>query len=752
MTLPSLSNHLLLTLWVELTALLVAGRLLGAAARRVSQPAVVGELLAGLLLGPSVLGHLWPAGFRWFLPRGSASYPLLAITQLSLLILLVVIGAETDLRLIRRLGGAATSVSAVSLLVPLAAGAAVAVALPAGLAGHRGGEAAFVLLMAGAIGVSSLPVIAKIVTDMGLVRRDMGQLAISAGTAHDATGFLLVAVATGLAASGGGSVSRLAVALVGLLVVAAGVLTAGQRLFDSLLRRVRRGGPNVSGSLGISVAGSLGAAAAMQAVGVEGALGAFVAGVALGRSRFQQSRALGILEITTTTFFSPIYFASAGLRVDLGTLGHASAAISFAVVLAVAATAKYAGSVAGGRLARLHWRECSALGVALNGRGALQVIIGTAGLGAGILDPASYTIIILMSLVTSVATPPLLRAATRNWRGTAAEQERLQREEQLERNVIVRGQRILLPSRGSPNSILAAEVVGAAWPHESEVTIISIGEPGHEPDVRPVVEVLNPRVVEHRRVASERVLEEMVAEAQLGYGAIAVGAADEPQPQHLLSAVLDDLLIRSPIPVVVVRRARRLTSRLPPAFASILVPVTGTASSRAGQEVACSMSRALGTQVVLTHVVTRTDADELRPQLASAGARARQAAESRENETAPGPGYGGPPAERRSPAADGGAEVVLRGAVAMATEMGIDPEVMVRHGRSAGDEIVAAIGESGADAVALGTTVRQVEGHPFLGHTVEQVLTQADASVIVVVLPDSSSRLGAMVAEMSGQS
>lgn len=747
MTIPSLSNHQLLVLWVELAALLATARLLGALARRVGQPAVVGELLAGLVLGPSVFGHLWRQGFSWFLPGGTASQPLLTVTQLSLVALLVVIGAETDLRLIRRLGRAATSVSATSLVVPLAAGGGLALLLPATLIGARGSRTTFALLIAGAVGVSSLPVIAKIIGDMGLIRRDVGQLAIAAGTTHDAIGFLLVALATGLAAARGGSPGHLAVALVGLVAVTAALMTAGQRVFDTLLRRVRRNGPNVVGSLGICVAGSLAAAAAMQAVGVEGALGAFVAGVALGRSRFQQGRALGVLGTMTTTVFSPLYFASAGLRVDLGVLARGAVLASFVVTVAVAALFKFAGAVAGGRAARLHWREAAALGVGLNGRGALQVIIGTAGLSVGVLNTSSYTVVILMSLVTSLATPPMLRLVVGNWPGTAQERERLGREEQLDRNVVVRGQRLLLPSRGSANSIVAAEILAAAWPEESDVTILSIGNTdGRSPDVTAAADVLRPRAVKHRHVPSERVLDEILAEAQLGYGAIAVGAADEPHPHHLLSYMLDDLLIRSPIPTLVVRRARGLPGPLPPAFTKVLVPVTGTASSRAGQEVACNLSRALGTQVVLAHVVTRTDTGA---QQAVTGADGPPPAPG-----PAGPGPGLPPAapdRRRLPAAEGAAQVVLRGAWTMAAEMGVEPEVVVRNGRSAGDEIVDSIRETGADAVALGTTVRQVGDHPFLGHTVEQVLAQADATVIVVVLPESSSRLGAMVAEVSGQ-
>lgn len=738
-----MSSHDLLVLWTQIASLLLSARLLGALANRIGQPAVAGELTAGLLLGPSVLGHAYPAGFNWLFPKGGASTPLTALTAISLVGLLVAIGAETDLPLIRRLGRAAVSVAAVSLAVPLAAGAVLALVLPRSLMAAHAGIAPFVIVVAGAVGVTSLPVIAKIVSDLGLLRRNVGQMAIAAGTAHDAVGFVLVALVTGLAGASGGSAGRVVVALIGVAGVSAVILTAGQRVFDHSLRRVRQDGPNVAGSLTVCVVGAVAAAAAMQAFGVEGALGAFVAGVALGRSRFQVGRAVSVLNTMTTTIFAPLYFSTAGLKVDLGVLGRASVALSFAAIVAVAVTAKFAGVLLGGVLARLHRREMVALGVGLNGRGALQVVLATAGLAAGVLTTASYTLIILLSVVTSLAVPPLLRLTLSGWAGTDEEQERLGREEQLERNVVVRGQRLLLASRGSRSSVVAAEILAAVWPGETAVTVLSIGDTRAEevsPAVQAILDVLGERPVEHRRLRSDQVAAEILAEANLGYGAIALGAADEPEGGHLLSPVLDELLMRSPLPLIIVRRPRLSGAAMPGAFQKVLVPVTGTPPSRAGLEVACNLSLAVGTRVVLAHVVTRSDSDSRTESVLAAAGNAGGA------RPAPPPA----PPRRELVAADGGAQVVLRSAWDTAIDMGVEPEVVLRHGHSAGEQILGAAGEVGADVVALGATVRQVEDHPFLGHTVEQVLARFDGTVVVVALPEHASRLGSAIAEAAG--
>ena len=751
MDLTSLTNHSLVILWVELASLLIVARLLGGLAARIGQPSVVGELVAGLLLGPSVLGQLWPTGFHWFLPAGQLQGSLLlTVTALALVLVLVVIGADTDLPLIASLGRAAGLVSALSLAVPFAVGFAGGELLPASLLGHHPNRPVFALLVAGCVCVSSLPVVAKVISGLGAVRRNFGQLALAAGTANDIFGFLVVALATGLVGVGAAaSSSQLPLALGGLAVLVVLAFTVGQRVVDALLRQARRQGPNVVASLAVCLIAALVMAAATQAVGVEGALGGFLAGVVLARSRFGQGDALQLLTRLSNAFLAPLYFATAGLRVHLSQLSPGPVLISFIALTLAAALSKFLGAGLGGRAARLGWRESAALGIGLNGRGALQVIIATAGLSIGVFSPAAYTVMILLSIVTSVATPPLLRLVVKDWTGSDEERQRLDKEDQLGRNVIVRDQRMLLPSRGSPNSLTAAEVMHCAWPEESGVTILSIGEDEHgkAPDTIVASHVFEPRQVERRHISSEHVLESILAEAKLGYGVIGLGAAEHPGPDHLLSSVVDDLLAASPIPLLVVRRARQPDQVLPAAFRRALVPVTGTAAARAGQEVAYNISRHLGTAVTVAHVVTRPPGVSESPPGDSRSPAGGESVPASGGPAAGGDlvpaGRDGEPVLARS--ATGTGEGVLREAESLARELGVEPQVLVRHGQSAGPEIVTAAQEAEADLVVMGATVRLVEGRPFLGHTVEHVLAHTDATVVVVVLPDPTTP--AMTAE-----
>ncbi|PZS23637.1 MAG: hypothetical protein DLM54_00925 [Acidimicrobiales bacterium] len=755
MDLTSLTNHSLVVLWVELASLLIVARLLGSLAARIGQPSVVGELVAGLLLGPSVLGQLWPTGFHWFLPAGRLQGSLLlTVTALALVLVLVVIGADTDLGLIASLGRAAGLVSVLSLAVPFAVGFAGGELLPASLLGSHPNRGVFALLVAGCVCVSSLPVVAKVISGLGAVRRNFGQLALAAGTANDIFGFLVVALATGLVGAAAASSSQLPLALGGLAVLVILAFTVGQRVVDALLRQARRQGPNVVASLAVCLIAALVMAAATQAVGVEGALGGFLAGVVLARSRFGQGDALQLLTRLSNAFLAPLYFATAGLRVHLSQLSPGPVLISFVALTLAAALSKFLGAALGGRAARLGWRESAALGIGLNGRGALQVIIATAGLSIGVFSPAAYTVMILLSIVTSVATPPLLRLVVKDWAGSHEERQRLDKEDQLDRNVIVRNQRMLLPSRGSPNSLTAAEVMDCAWPEESGVTILSIGEDehGNAPDTTVASHVFEPRRVERRHISSEHVLDSILAEAKLGYGVIGLGAAEHPGPDHLLSSVVDDLLAASPIPLLVVRRARQPDQILPPAFSRALVAVTGTAAARAGQEVAYNISRHLGTAISVAHVVTRPpgagplEARDVAPtgDDSPPGGESVPTGEGHPVRGEPGPAVpGGEPLAARS--AIGTGEGVLREAESLARELGVEPQVLVRHGQSAGPEIVTAAQEAQADLVVMGATVRLVEGRPFLGHTVEHVLAHTDATVVVVVLPDPTTP--AMTAE-----
>jgi len=711
--LTPLDEHQLLVFWTQLLVLVVMARACGALMQRINLPSVIGQLAAGVICGPSIFGELWPAGFEWFLPDDEiSSGALLAVSWVGVALLLVTAGFETDLGLIRRLGRAAALVTGFSLLLPLIGGLAMGVSLPESFIGAESDRTVFALFVAAALSVSALAVIAKILSELGLMRRDFGQITVAAGMANDVVGWVMLAVFAGFAISGDVSVRGILQTVIGLALFLGLAMTVGQRLVDRTLRWVRRDGPDLTGALTVVVITMLGYGVATQALGIEAVLGAFVAGVVLHRSRFQQHDVLHHLESLTSVFLAPVFFATAGLRVDLGLLGEGDTLAWAALLVAVAIVAKFAGAFLGARLAGQSPRAAAALGAGLNARGALEIVIASVGLSLGVFTETAYTVIIIVPLITSVFAAVMLRVIVRDWLGSPEERERLEREEALSRNLVVRSSRILLPSQGEPASIAAAQLVQFVWPPEAPATVITVAPDGDFADISVLRNVLDERVVDQAQVRSDDTAGAILAESRLGYGLIVVGVAARHEGV-LYSPMVDEILLRSTIPTVIVRRARGLDRPLPPAFGRVVVPVTGTASSRSAQEVAFAISGQLGTSVVLTHVINR-----------AAPALPRLFARRRDSD---------------DPVAAAGRQMMDR-AVDQAVEAGVSPRSLMSEGVSVGDALVETARAESADLVVLGAQLRNVDGRPFIGHTVETVLERSDATVVVVAQPREPGR------------
>lgn len=705
-----IEEHELLVFWVQLFVIVVFARTLGWMMRRIGLPGVIGELGAGLLLGPSVFGTIWPDGFSWFLNEGHEevqSAALLGVAWVGVALLLVVTGFETDLDLIRKLGRPAALVTTGSLILPLFGGLGVGWVLPEVFLADGAERIHFALFVALALSVSSLAVVAKILSELGLMRRDFGQITVAAGMANDVVGWLMLGVFTGLATSGEIGVGQIVSTIVPLVVFVALAMTVGQRIVDFALRQMRRRNAGVSGALTVAIVSMLGYGVVTQKLGVEAVLGAFVAGVLLHRSRFQHEHTLEAIEGLTYGFFAPVFFATAGLRVDLRELANPTAIGWTLVIIAVAVVAKFIGAYVGARLAGRTQRGALALGAGLNARGALEIVIATVGAAVGVFNTVAFTAIVLVPVVTSVLASIGLRLVVRGWEGSADEVARLEREAALARNIVVRSSRLLIPSSGDPASIAAAQVLHFAWPEEAATTVLTAATPGtDEVDIEPLRNVLWGRQIEHRKVRTSSVADAVVEESALGFGVVGLGANERDQEGVVISRRVDDILSTSPIPVVLVRRARNLGGRrLPGAFARAVVPVAGTPASRAASEIAFNLSANLGTEITITHVSEAVEAGLL-----------------------------GNILHRDQGSPEENAQRLLDQATSMANELGVTPKATLRGGYPA-DEILAQVRELEADLVVMGANLRRPDGRPFLGHTVERILTECDATVALVLMP-----------------
>lgn len=403
----------LLVFLVQVVLLLGVAVALGRLAMRWGIPTVVGELLAGVLVGPSLLATVAPqvSGWLW-LDNDGPSQPLDALAQVGMLLFVGLAGAHLDVRMLKRRRRAVATIGASALLLPIALGVATGLLLPSWLLGPDADRVTFSLLVGVVMAVSAIPVIAKTLTDLKMLHRDVGQLTVAAAAGDDAVAWLMLSVVSGMTVAGFESlgVTMRVLRLAAFLLLAP---LAGRPLARVALRLAGRADGSAP-VIATTVVLILGGAAASLALGLEATLGAFVMGLLVSSPGTVDVAKLAPLRAVTLAVLVPVFLATAGLRVDLSALGTFRALLVSAVVCSVAVLGKFAGAYLGARLSRLtHW-EGMALGAGLNARGVVEVVVAAVGLRLGVLSETMYTIVVLVAIVTSVMAPPTLRWAMRH--------------------------------------------------------------------------------------------------------------------------------------------------------------------------------------------------------------------------------------------------------------------------------------------------------------------------------------------------
>ena len=424
---PPLSASELLTLIIQLTALLGVALLLGRLAARLGMPAIVGELLAGVVLGPSLLGHAAPAVYHWLFPATPTQQHLLdAVGQFGVILLVGIAGAHLDVASLPRRGATALKVSAFGLTIPLALGVTAGYFAPLSLMPHHD-RVVFGVFVGVAMCVTAIPVIAKTLADMRLLHREVGQLTLTAGMVDDAVAWFLLSVVSAMATVGlhQGPLTRSVLYLVGFVVVAGLVGRPLVRAVMRLAGRSTESGPTITTAVVLVLVG----AAVTQSLRMEAVFGAFVAGILIGAPGVVDAKRLAPLRTVVLSVLAPIFLASAGLRMDLTTLRHPVVLLAALVALAIAVAGKFTGAYLGSRLSRMgHW-EGVAVGAGMNARGVVEIVVAMVGLRLGVLNVTSYTIVALIAVVTSLMAPPLLRIAMSRVSQNAEEQLRLSYQE-----------------------------------------------------------------------------------------------------------------------------------------------------------------------------------------------------------------------------------------------------------------------------------------------------------------------------------
>jgi Kef-type K+ transport system membrane component KefB/nucleotide-binding universal stress UspA family protein len=616
---------------VQLVVLMAAGRLLGEAMLRVGQSSVMGQLLAGILLGPSVLGWLWPDLQHLVFPAAKEQKSMLdAVAQFGILLLLLLTGMGTDLKLVRKVGRAAISVSLVGVALPFACGVALGELVPDALLPDAGKRLITSLFLGTALSISSIKIVAAVVSEMNFARRNLGQIIVASAIMEDTIGWIIVAITLGLAQAGTIDLSHVAKTVLGTALFLAASFTVGRRLVYWLIRwandHFESDFPVITMILVIMGAMAL----ATQAIGVHTVLGAFVAGVLIGESPILSRHIDEALRGLIFAFFMPVFFGVAGLSADLTVLKDPSLQLMTLALIAIASIGKFAGAFIGGKIGGLKRAESLALASAMNARGSTEVIVATIGLSMGALSQSLFTMIVAMAMATTTAMPPMLRWALRRVPLTKAEKERLLREEMEAKGFVPNLERLLLAVDDSPNGKFASRLAGLlAGPRGLPITVLPLSSTGKQPRSRDPEEEANREVVEQTaKVAAEdkarpaedasgsvdvtvrkgagkstiRSGEAVAKEAKKGYDLLLVGlenvrgdnGAFHPDVNRVAAA------FDRPLAIVVANGVHLKEPIKSPL--RILVPLSGTDVSRRAAEVAIAIGRVSDAPITALYV------------------------------------------------------------------------------------------------------------------------------------------------------
>jgi Kef-type K+ transport system membrane component KefB len=400
---------MLLHLLAALAAVVLLGRLLGRLFRVIHQPPVIGEVVAGIVLGPSLLGHLWPDAYAFILPS-SVAPSLGLLSQLGVVLYMFLVGIELDTDVFRGQIRSTAAISLTSILVPFALGVWLAAWLYPELAPNGVKYLHFALFVGVAMSITAFPVLARILTDRGMSTTPLGRLSLTCAAVDDVTAWCLLAFVVGIVQSGDGREWLPAVLTVVFIVF---MFIAVRPLVVTLANRsTDRQGEQTA--IAMALVGALLSALATEAIGVHAIFGAFLLGAVIPHNSRLATVLRERVEYPVTILLLPAFFAFAGMRTEIGLLDSAHAWLICGAIIVIATGGKFGAGMLAARVVGHDWRHAAGLGILMNTRGLMELIVLNVGLDLGIISPALFTMMVLMALVTTMATTPSLAALQRS--------------------------------------------------------------------------------------------------------------------------------------------------------------------------------------------------------------------------------------------------------------------------------------------------------------------------------------------------
>ncbi|MBS0209662.1 MAG: cation:proton antiporter [Planctomycetes bacterium] len=388
---------------LALAAVMATGQVLGFVFKYLHQPPVIGEVVAGILLGPSLLGRISPDVAAYVLPPSVAPY-LGVIAQLGVILYMFTVGLELNADLLRERGHATVAISHASIVLPFVLGSALALLIFTQLAPAGVPFTSFALFMGISMSVTAFPVLARILGDRQMTKTELGVLALTCAATDDVTAWCLLALVVGLAGATFGS--ALATILLAVAFIALMFLVVRPLL-------VRLIPPDRGQAISRVVVASVLAAVFLSAlvtewIGVHAIFGAFLLGAVIPHDSAIAREMIGKLEDLVAAALLPAFFAFTGMRTQIGLVAGAEQWLWVAAIIVVATLGKFGGSAAAARLTGLNWRDATALGVLMNTRGLMELIVLNIGLDMNVISPTLFAMMVLMALVTTIATSPAL--------------------------------------------------------------------------------------------------------------------------------------------------------------------------------------------------------------------------------------------------------------------------------------------------------------------------------------------------------
>ena len=400
----------LLHVLLALVVVIATARAMGSIFRSVGQPQVIGEILAGIVLGPSLLGRLAPGAEGYLFPA-TVGPALNIIAQVGVILYMFLVGLELDPALLRKRGHTTVAISHASIVAPFLLGAAIALYLYPKLSTGDVPFTCFSLFLGVSMSVTAFPVLARILTDRRIHKTRMGAIALTCAAVDDVTAWCMLAFVVSVArAQAAGAVATIAMALGFIALMIVVVRPAMVRL--SLVYGNR--GRLTQGVMAAIFVALLVSASATELIGIHAVFGAFALGAVIPHDSGMARELTDRLEDIVIVLLLPAFFAYTGLRTQIGLVSGYEQWMMCALIVAVASAGKFGGSVVAARITGLNWRDSSALGVLMNTRGLMELIVLNIGLEMNVISPTLFAMLVIMALVTTFATTPILHLITRH--------------------------------------------------------------------------------------------------------------------------------------------------------------------------------------------------------------------------------------------------------------------------------------------------------------------------------------------------